>query len=49
MANINKSQKLTSDKIIKSMNSITVNKKIVKNNTMQFNKITNKEKITEKV
>ena len=45
----NKTQKLTTDKIIKSMNSITVNKKIVKNNTMQFNKITNKEKITEKV
>jgi hypothetical protein len=48
-SNINKSQKLTSDKIIKSMNSITVNKKIVKNNTMQFNKINNKEKIAENV
>ena len=45
----NKTQKLTTDKIIKSINSITVNKKIVKNNTMQINKINNKEKITEKV
>ena len=46
--NSNNKTQFIPEKLIRTMNSITVNKKIMKNNTLQYNNIENKEKVNKK-